>query len=138
MGDRDGCRDVYRGFAVGLSLSPDNRRLAFVTMDPRGGAVKWMDANGGPQHEVAETETFCPAGWASATTIWVSRRRGRTIMWTEVDADSGRETGKTRPGTHDCFDGRPDPGSPVNPDLRIVHDQTSQVRLIANDQLTAR
>ena len=66
-------------------------------------------------HEVAETETSCPAGWASADAIWVSRRRRGKIVWTEVDADSGRETGKTAPGSHDCADARPDPASPVDP-----------------------
>jgi hypothetical protein len=30
------------------------------------------------------------------------------------------------------MDARPDPASPVNGDLRIVYDQTSQVRLVLN------
>jgi len=136
--DRDGCREIFSGFAIGLSASPDGRRLAFVTMDTRGSTVRWMPADGGELHEVGETETGCPVGWASADTIWVSRRRGRQIVWTEVAADSGRETGKTAPGSHDCYDARPDPASPVNPDLRIIYDQTSQVRLIAKDRLASR
>ena len=133
--DRAGCRDIYQGFAVGLSPSPDGRRLAFVTLDKRGSVVLWIGEGGGTPHEVAETETGCPVGWASDDTIWVSRRRGHTIVWTEVDADSGRETGKTVPGSHDCYDARPDPASPVNPDLRIVYDQTSQVRVVGRERL---
>jgi len=73
-------------------------------------------------------------GWASPDTIWVSRRHGREIVWTEVNADTGRETGKTSPGGHDCADNRPDPASPVS-DLRIVYDQTSQIRLVPNEHL---
>src|SRR5262249_46954852 len=107
--DRAGCRDIFQGFAVGLSPSPDGRRLAFVTRDRRGPVGQGIGADGGAPHQVAETETGCPVGWASDETIWVSRRRGRTIVWTEVDADSGRETGKNLPGSHDCYDARPDP-----------------------------
>ena len=53
------------GFAIGLSASPDGRRLAFVTMDKRGSIVQWIAADGGEPHDVAETETGCPVGWAS-------------------------------------------------------------------------
>jgi len=136
--DRAGCQEIFKGFAIGLAASPDGRRLAFVTMDKRGSIVQWISADGGEPHDVAETETSCPVGWASADAIWVSRRRGRAIVWTEVDADSGRETGRTAPGIHDCADARPDPASPADPDLRIVHDQTSQLRLIDNVHLTER
>jgi tRNA A-37 threonylcarbamoyl transferase component Bud32 len=136
--DRTGCRDIFQGFGFGLSPSPDGRRLAYVGMDKRRGSiVQWIGADGGEPHDVVESETGCPVGWASDDTIWVSRRRGRKIVWTEVDADSGRETGKTAPGSHDCFDGRPDPASPVSPDLRVVYDQTSQVRIVGRDMLAS-
>ena len=65
----------------------------------------------------------------------MSRRHGRKIVWTEVEADTGRETGTTAPGSRDCADARPDPASPVNTDLRIVYDQTSQLRLVPNEHL---
>jgi hypothetical protein len=132
--DRGGCRDIFHGFAIGLDASPDGTRLAYVTMDKRGTIVQWISADGGEPHDVAETETACPVGWASPATIWVSRRQGRQIVWTEVNADTGRETGKTSPGGRDCADSRPDPASPVS-DLRIVYDQTSQIRFISNEQL---
>jgi hypothetical protein len=132
--DRAGCREIWRGFAIGLEASPDGRRLAYVTMDKRGTIVQWLSADGGEPHDVAETETACPVGWASPDTIWVSRRHGRKIVWTEVNADTGRETGKTSPGGRDCADGRPDPASPVS-DLAIVYDQTSQIRLVPNEHL---
>ena len=133
--DRSGCKEIFQGYAVGLSASPDGKRLAFVTTDKRGYIVQWIDADGGDPHDVAETETACPVGWASAETIWVSRRRARTIAWTEVDANTGRETGQTAPASRDCADARPDPASPVNADLRIVYDQTSQLRLVPNERL---
>jgi hypothetical protein len=136
--DSAGCREIFVGFAMGLAASPDGRRLAFVTLDKRGPVVQWIPADGsGEPRDIAESETGCPVGWASPDTLWISRRRGKQIVWTEVDADSGRETGKSVPGSHDCYDGRPDPASPVNPDLRIVYDQTSQVRLVGKDRLGA-
>jgi serine/threonine protein kinase len=133
--DRRGCREIYKGFAIGLSASPDGKRLVFLTMDTRGSVVRWIGTDGGETHEVADSETTCPAGWATAQTVWVSRRREGKLLWTEVDADSGKETGKTVPGTRDCSDARPDPASPVSPDLRIVYDQTSQIRLLGKDHL---
>ena len=136
--DRNGCREIFQGFAL---------RSVDVARQPSAGVRHRRDARiDGPvdgrrgrrrSHEVTDTETVCPPGWASATTIWVSRRRGRKIVWTEVDADSGRETGKTVPGSHDCTDLRPDPLSPVSPDLRIIYDQTSQVRLLPSAHLLA-
>jgi hypothetical protein len=136
--DRRGCREIWSGFAIGLSTSPDGKRLAFLTMDARGSVVRWIGADGGETHEVADSETTCVAGWASDQTLWVSHRREGKLIWTEVDADSGRETGKTVPGTRDCSDARPDPASPVSPDLRIVYDQTSQIRLLPKELLAAR
>jgi hypothetical protein len=133
--DRAGCRDLLHAYTIGLAASPDGKRLTYVTADKGGTIVQWISTDGGPPHDVAETETACPAGWASASTIWVSRRRNRKIIWTEVDADTGRETGKTVPGTRDCNDLRPDPASPVDPDLRIIYDQTSQVRFVPNEVL---
>jgi hypothetical protein len=106
-----------------------------VSIDKRGSIVQWISADGGEPHDVAETETTCQVGWATADTIWVSRRRGRKIVWTEVEADTGHETGRTVPGTRDCNDSRPDPASPVNADLSIVYDQTSQIRLVPHEHL---
>jgi len=136
--DRNGCRDLFHGFAIGLAASPDGKRLTFVALDKRGAIVQWISADGGEAHDVAETETSCPVGWASDDTIWVSRRRGRKFVWTEVEADTGRETGRTAPGSRDCNDARPDPASPVSADLRIVFDQTSQLRLVPNERLARK
>jgi hypothetical protein len=136
--DRQGCRDIFHGFAVGLAASPDGKRLAFLVMDKRGAIAQWISAEGGEPHEVAESETACNVGWASAQTLWVSRRRNAKFEWTEVDADTGHETGKTVPGSRDCADVRPDPVSPVDPDLRIVYDQKSQLRLLDAELLADR
>jgi hypothetical protein len=118
------------GSAGSLAVSPDGDRLAVMTIDRRGIGVWWMGSEGGEAHYVSETETGCAPGWASAKTLWVSRRRNGQAVWTEVDADSGRETGVKVLSRRGCEDGRADPESPVDPDLRVVFDQTSQLRLL--------
>jgi hypothetical protein len=104
--------------------------LVFGDFDSSGVTVYWMGRDGGPIHKVAETDTVCAPGWASNQTVWVSQRRLGKVVWIEIDADSGRETGKTVSGSHDCADGRSDPDSPVNRDIKVVRDQTSQLRLL--------
>ncbi len=130
-----GCRDLVVGGVAFPYVSPDGRRVAFVEFELRAPIVKWISIDGGEVHEVSETETGCPAGWASPKTLWVSRRYGSKIVWKEVDADSGRETGKSVPGSRDCTDGGLDPASPIDPDLRIISDRTSQLRLIERERL---
>ena len=79
-----------------------------------------------------------PGGLGVAGDDRVSRRRQGKIVWTEVDADPAREPGKTAPGSRDCADARPDPTSRVDADVRIVYDQTSQLRLIDRAYLAER
>jgi hypothetical protein len=130
-----GCREFVSGSVASPSVSPDGDRVEFTAFEKRGPIVKWVNADGGQAHEVSETETGCEAGWASARTLWVSRRRAGKVVWAEVDAESGREVGRTAPGSRDCSDGRRDPNSPVQPDLRIVYDQASQLRLLSRQHL---
>jgi hypothetical protein len=125
-----GCRVITERNLHGVSVSPDGRRIAFVTLASRGPLIGWMPVDGGPTHDVTDSETGCPIGWASNQTLWVSRRRDAKIVWTQVDADSGKETGQTVPGQRDCSDGGDDPSSPVNPDLRVTAVRTSQLRLL--------
>jgi len=129
------CRVLAEKAIYGVAVSPDGKRLAFVTLASRGPLVGWMPTDGGASRDVADSETGCPIGWASNTTLWVSRRRDGKILWTEVDADSGKETGKTVPGQRDCSDGGTDPLSPVHPDLRIIASRQSQLRLLPRGYL---
>jgi hypothetical protein len=133
--NRSGCRDIASIHVRSLSVSPDGKRLAFALLDRRGPAVGWMSAEGGEMHVVAESETGCAPGWSSSRTMWVSRRRSGAIVWTEMDAETGRETGKTVPGGGDCSNSQPDPASPVDPDIRVVFQQPSQLRFIRQDEL---
>ncbi len=135
--DRSGCRDIASVHTRGLAVSPDGKRLAFALLDRRGPTVGWMSADGGEVHVVAESETGCAPGWSSSRTLWVSRRRSGAIVWTEIDADTGQETGKTVPGNRDCTNSQPDPASPVDPDIRIVIHQPSQLRFIRQEHITA-
>ena len=80
---------------------------------------------------VVETETLCRPGWSSERTLWVSRRERGEVVWTEVEADGGRPTGRRGPGSRDCFDGGQDPASPVDPDIRVLSDRPSQLRFLA-------
>ena len=77
---------------------------------------------------MADSEGACFPGWSSDKTIWVSRRVRGLPTWVEVDADTGKATGRTQPGLKDCMDGDEDPLSPVSPDLRVITKRTSEVR----------
>jgi hypothetical protein len=101
-----------------------------VTFDNRGDEVRWIGTNGGAVHDVTESETNCAPGWSSTQTLWVSRRRGKDAIWTEVDADSGRTTGRVVPGTRDCADGIADPASPGSPEVGTIADRGTQLRLL--------
>jgi serine/threonine-protein kinase len=133
--DSSGCRDLLAGGVAFPSVSPDGSRLAFLEFEQRGPVVKWISVDGGESHEVSETETACAVGWTSPRALWVSRRNGRGTVWKEVDTETRRETGRTAPGSRDCADGRPDPVSPVDPDVRIAVHQPSQLRLIGRTYL---
>jgi hypothetical protein len=86
---------------------------------------------------VVETETLCRPGWSSDRTLWVSRREGPDFVWTEVEADGGRPTGKRVPGSRHCYDGGTDPASPVDPDVRVLADRRSQLRFLPMRYLEA-
>jgi tRNA A-37 threonylcarbamoyl transferase component Bud32 len=135
--DASGCRTIIEEEGFSIAISPDGRRIALVTTsDKRGPILKIADAQAGRDRELSESETGCPTGWASNDTVWVSRRRGAKFLWMEVDANSGAETGRSVPGSRDCADGKPDPQSPANPDVRVVYRQESQLRVLAKGALT--
>jgi hypothetical protein len=136
--DQAGCRRIADRQAMSLSVSPDGRHLAIVALGPRGPVVEVSGPNGDRIRELVETETACKPQWASPNTLWVSRRRGMRTVWTEVDVESGRETGKSVSGLRDCADGRPDPQAPGQPEWRVVHNLTAQLRLVGPEYLTRR
>ena len=73
---------------MSLTISPDGKRLALVSTDSKKGpVVEIADAEGGHIRELTEIETGCRPGWASNDTLWVERRRGRDVVWKEIDAD---------------------------------------------------
>jgi serine/threonine protein kinase len=136
--DAAGCRTVLAGaVGGGLAISPDDRRLLFAAPTNRGMAVRWIALDGGTVHDVTQAEPDCLPAWSSSSTVWTLRRLGGIPGWIEVDADSGRPTGRFVPTSHDCSDGAPDPNSPVPADVRAVIDRTSQLRLLPTQYLPA-
>jgi hypothetical protein len=128
--ERGKCRRLSSIAAHSLAVSPDGRRLVVLTFDQRGVEVWLLKSDTGEARYISESETGCRPGWASMDSLWISRRRAGEFVWVEVNADSGRETGRVVRGSRDCSDGGFDPASPVDPNIRIVNDQTSQLRLL--------
>jgi serine/threonine protein kinase len=125
----ESCRRLVGEATWGSAVSPDGERVAFATVTARGPAVRWVPTGGGEARDLADTETICGPAWSSPRTLWIARRRGSHVVWTEVDADSARPTGRTRPGTSDCTDARNDPETPDTP-VRIRVERHSQIRLV--------
>jgi serine/threonine protein kinase len=129
--DAAGCRTVLASaVAASLAISPDDRRLLFDTPTNRGLAVRWIALDGGKAHDLAQSDPACSSGWSSSSAVWTFRRLGGIAEWIEVDADSGRPTGKIVPASHDCSDGIADHDSPVRTDVRAAVDRTTQLRLL--------
>jgi hypothetical protein len=113
-------------------VSADGARLALLTLETRGPTVSWIEAREpGQVHVLKETETICSPIWGSEGTIWISRREGTALVWTEVDLASGRETGSRRPGTTDCTDGDDDPNPPGEAGATVAHAYLTQLRTIS-------
>src|SRR5262249_48768339 len=108
------CRSLASIRTHGIAVSPDGRRLVLLTFEQKGIGLWLMKSDGGQARFVAESETACHPGWASANTLWISRRRNGKVIWVELDADTARETGTVLPGLRDCSDSKPDPASPVD------------------------
>src|SRR6185437_391736 len=93
--DGNGCRTIFTGPAGALAISPDDKRLAFMSIDGGGATIRWISSDGrGAVHEIADTDNPCAPIWASDKDIWVSLQKGRRQVWTEIDTDSGRPTGR--------------------------------------------
>ena len=123
------CKVIAQGVGLGFALSPDETRVAFLVNSHHGIRVIWMQSSGGPFHDLGQTETGCAPGWSSDRSLWISRRLSGGLVWTEIDVDSGKTTGRTAPGSRNCTDGRPDPLSPVDDDLRVVFEHRTDIRL---------
>jgi hypothetical protein len=133
-----GCRPLLRDSGMDLAISPNDRRIAFLSVDNRGTIIRWMNVKGAEVHDLIETETACGPIWSSDRDLWVSRRRGHETVWTEIDVETGDPTGKIIPGTQDCSDGTTDPASPTNAGARLVIDRKSQLRLLPADLLAIK
>ncbi len=125
------CRSLLKVSATELSLSPDERRVAFVTTDVASAAVAWVAADGvGGMHQIVDAETGCEPIWSSPTNLWVSVRRGRRVIWEEMDTDTQKPTGRTALGRRDCTDGYPDPDQPLHDPIELEVGARYQLRFL--------
>jgi hypothetical protein len=125
------CRDIYDKIAGSFSLSPRGDRIAFFESSNGGLSFRWMWSDGhGSPHRIAESTAPCAPAWSSDDSLWLSMRAGRKVTWTEFNADTGRPTGRTSPGSRDCSDGMPDPLVPVRPEVRLDLNVRTQLRLL--------
>lgn len=128
--DDSGCRTLARGAFNYNVASPDGRRLLLLKIENAGPTISWMPSEGGSIRDLGLSETTCSPGWSSNATVWISRRKSGRFLWTEVDTDTGKETGRTVNGTTNCSNGGNDPSSPVDSQLRIDRRIATQIRLL--------
>ena len=137
--DAAGCRVLFKGEAGMLSLSPDDRRLSFMTEQNRGHVIRWVATDGqGGGREVTVVDTGCVPVWSNERDLWVALRNGRRVVWTEFDSDSAKPTGRTSPGTRDCTDSIPDPAAPGQEAVKIEFASRAQVRVLPIKYLPTR
>ena len=135
--EEENCRPILPGPSPIASVSPDGRRVAIVHMERKGlriSVAKMADLQ--QSRVLRETDSGCRPVWSGDTTLWVSRRQRDALVWSEVDVESGRDTGRVHPGTTDCSDGSPDPSSPEDVNgLRVVNGRVTELRVIASKSL---
>jgi hypothetical protein len=128
------CQPMLPGPSPITSVSPDGRRVAFVHMERKGiriSVAKVADLQ--KPTLLRETDSGCRPVWSADRTLWVSLRQTEVLVWREVDVESGRDTGRVRPGTTDCSDGVADPLAPEDVSgLRVVNGRVTQLRVIAS------
>jgi tRNA A-37 threonylcarbamoyl transferase component Bud32 len=130
--DAQHCEDLMTGKVWRAQVSPDGSKLAVISVQKRGPTVSWMDVREPNRlHVLRETETICAPSWSAQGTLWISRREGATVVWTEIDLASGRETGRRQPGRGDCTDGVQDPTPPGVPEPRLIPVFVTQLRVIS-------
>jgi len=132
--DENGCGRVVAEPTWGSAVSPDGRRIAFTTVTARGPTIRWMPTDSGEIHDLLDTETICGPSWSSPRTLWVSRRRGSALIWTEIDADTARPSGRVHPGTTDCTDAHNDPETPDTA-VQVRVNRRSQIRFLPDGRL---
>jgi hypothetical protein len=137
--DESGCRTLFKGDTGTLSLSPDDRRLAFLTEENRGHLIRWVATDGqGGGREIAVVDTGCTPVWSNERDLWIALRNGRRVTWTEFDSDTARPTGRTSAGTRDCTDRVADPAAPGGEAVKIEFAVRSQVRVLPAKYLPGR
>ena len=115
---------------INVRLSPDGHRLAYNVADAGGWRLRVVPLDGGPMRDLS----LLSAGailWTSDTTLWSCESEYK--KWSEVDAISGRFTGKSvwRPDSDVvCDDPPPGAGALANFEVRRETGVTTEVHLV--------
>jgi hypothetical protein len=70
------------------------------------------------------------------SSVAVLDEAGHVVRTLSTNVDTGRETGRTAPGQKDCANGTQDPASPAHPDVRVLTQRRTQLRLVPPRALT--
>ena len=112
-------------------ISPRGDRVAMTKLRNAGAIVTWVDADRpAAVHEANNNTTACSPVWDGPERLWVSVRKGGGYLWTELDTFSGKLTGRSVRGVHDCSTGMDDPAAPVRPEVWVDFSIRSQLRLM--------
>jgi hypothetical protein len=128
------CRDVVheKQMPVWPALSPDHAWIAYITGYgmPR---LRLAASYGGDLRDLGPTAMECPPIWTSAERIWAFTGVGSTRSWQELDATSGKATGRSKPvrgfngETNSCGREAEEPGSPFYQRVRVEMRQSLEI-----------
>jgi serine/threonine protein kinase len=120
--------------------APDGRSITYVTAvgTPH---LYVVDRNGGHERDLGSTAVECPPVWGSATLLWGFSGAGNQRAWVEIDVETGKKTGRSKPATtfnpdeQSCGWELEPPGSIFHQDARAIHSERWEIR--RSDELPA-
>jgi serine/threonine protein kinase len=131
------CQTVHAGddFPFFPSMAPDSERIAYVTKIHRP-RLSLLESSG-EVRDLGPARPDCAPRWSGRDRLWVLRGSERSPIWTEIDANTGSETGaRANPGppretVHDCpfMLGPPRGSAPT--DVAAIYWEENDLRTLA-------